>query len=249
MGRPALLEQLRCAAPQLSVGVLTADWMSLGSQLALLEDANVGLLHFDVMDGCFCPMLTLGAPVVAGLKTPLLKDVHLMVEEPMSKLEDFVNAGADIITVHAESGRHVHRMLQALGKFSNANDPRRGIVRGLALNPGTPLEAIDALLGELEMVLVLAVNPGWSGQKFIPSTRERVQRVRQKVGDGALICLDGGVTRENIAEVAGMGVDIIVTGSSVFDGKAPPENAKYMMEVIRSPRVPHRALFPPGKRE
>lgn len=233
MARNPLADRLRASAPQISVGVLTADWLSLGSQLQLLESAGVGLLHFDVMDGCFCPMLTMGAPVVAGLKTPLLKDVHLMIEEPLSKLEGFVAAGADIVTVHAEATRHIHRTLQALGKMTNANDPGRGIVRGLALNPGTPLETLDPLLDELEMIVILAVNPGWGGQKFIAATRERVERLKKKVGDNVLICVDGGITRDNIAEVARMGADIIVTGSAVFDGKAPLENAKYMIDAIR----------------
>ena len=229
----ALINRLRASAPQLSVGVLTADWMALGSQLKLLEEAGVGLLHFDVMDGCFCPMLTLGAPVVGSFKTPLLKDVHLMIEEPLSKVEGFVAAGADMVTVHAESSRHVHRVLQALGQMTNANDPNRGIVRGLAVNPGTPLESIDPLLEEIEMVQLLAVNPGWGGQKFISSTRERLQRLKQKVGDKVLICVDGGITRENVAEVARMGADIIVTGSAVFDGRSPADNARYMIDAIR----------------
>jgi len=233
MPRNPLADRLRESAPQISVGVLTADWLTLGSQLSLLESAGVSLLHFDVMDGRFCPMLTMGAPVVAGLKTPLLKDVHLMIEEPSTQLEGFVAAGADIITVHAESTRHVHRALQALGRMTNANDPARGIVRGLALNPGTPLEAVDPLLDELEMILILAVNPGWGGQKFIAATRERVARLKQKVGDEILVCVDGGITRDNIADVARMGADLIVTGSAVFDGKAPLENAKYMMGAIR----------------
>lgn len=228
-----LVERLRASGPQISVGVLTADWMSLGSQLQMLEGAGAGLLHFDVMDGCFCPMLTLGAPVVAGLKTSLLKDVHLMIEEPLTKVEGFVTAGADIITVHAESTRHVHRVLQALGRMTNANDPNRGIVRGLALNPGTPLQSLEPLLGELELILLLAVNPGWGGQKFIPSTRERLERLKQIVGDKVLIGVDGGITRENVAEVARMGVDIIVTGSAVFDGRSPLENARSMIGAIQ----------------
>jgi ribulose-phosphate 3-epimerase len=233
MARPALVDHLRTSAPQISVGVLTADWLTLGVQLKLLETAGVRLLHFDVMDGRFCPMLTMGAPVVAGLKTTLLKDVHLMIEDPLPKLEGFVAAGADIITVHAESTRHIHRVLQALGSMKNANNPERGIIRGLALNPGTPLEAVDPVLDELEMILVLAVNPGWGGQKFCPATKERLARLRKKVGDEVLICVDGGITRDNIAEVARMGVDIIVTGSAVFDGKAPLDNARYMIDAIQ----------------
>jgi ribulose-phosphate 3-epimerase len=233
MARSPLVDRLRASAPQISVGVLTADWMTLGSQLELIESAGVELLHFDVMDGVFCPMLTLGAPVVAGLKTRLLKDVHLMVEEPLSKIEGFVAAGADIVTVHAESTRHSHRVLQALGKMANANDPSRGIVRGVALNPGTPLEVLEPLAGEFELVLLLAVNPGWGGQKFIASACDRVKRVRERVGDDALICVDGGITRDNISNVARLGADIIVTGSAVFDGKAPFDNARHMMSALR----------------
>jgi ribulose-phosphate 3-epimerase len=123
-------------------------------------------------------------------------------------------------------------VLQALGKMTNANDPSRGIARGLALNPGTPLEAIDPLLDELDMVLLLAVNPGWGGQKFIPAARERLKQIKMKVGDRVLICADGGITRENVAEVADLGADIIVTGSAVFDGKSPRENVERMMSAI-----------------
>ena len=167
MPRPLLFDQLRAGSPRISVGMLTADWMALGGELRILENAGVELLHFDVMDGRFCPSLTFGAPVVKALKTPLLKDVHLMVEEPLSKVEGFVAAGADIVTIHAESGGHVHRVLQVLGGMQNANDPGRGILRGLALNPGTPIEAVEPLIDELDLVLLLAVNPGWGGQKFI----------------------------------------------------------------------------------
>jgi ribulose-phosphate 3-epimerase len=207
--------------------------MSLGSQLGLIESAGVELLHFDVMDGVFCPAITVGAPVVAGLKTPMLKDVHLMIEEPLGKVEAFVAAGADIVTVHVESTRHAHRVLQVLGKMTNANDPDRGIVRGVALNPGTALESLDPLLDELELVVLLAVNPGWTGQKFIPATRERLQRLKERIGAEVLICVDGGITRDNVAEVARLGADIIVTGSAVFDGKAPFENAKFMRSAIK----------------
>ena len=163
-----LLEQIRKAAPLISVGVLTADLMSLGSELKLMETAGVKLLHVDVMDGCFCPVMTVGPGFIKALKTPLLKDVHLMIEEPLDKLESYVAAGADMITVHVESCRHIYRVLQKLGDFTNINDSNRGILRGIALNPGTPFDVITPLIDELDMVFLLAVNPGWSGQKFIP---------------------------------------------------------------------------------
>ncbi len=230
-----LLEQIRKASPLISVGILTADLMSLGEELELMEKAGVKLLHVDVMDGCFCPMMTVGPGFIKAIKTPLLKDIHLMIEEPLDKLESYVAAGADMITVHVESYRHVHRVLQKLREFTNTNDPNRGILRGIALNPGTPLEVITPLIDELEMVFLLAVNPGWSGQKFIPSTQGRLSRLRQMLGEvkkDILVGVDGGITRDNIAEVARMDVDIIVTGSAVFDGKIPLENAKFMINTV-----------------
>lgn len=230
----ALVHRLQASGPQISVGMLTADWMNLGPELEHLESAGVQMVHFDVMDGCFCPMLTMGAPVVAGLKTSLLKDVHLMVDEPLAKVEAFVAAGADIVTVHVESTRHVHRVLQALERMTNVNDAARKIVRGVALNPGTPLEAVDPLLDELDYILLLAVNPGWGGQKFISATKDRLSRLRQKVGQRILLGIDGGITRDNIADVARAGADIIVTGSAVFDGKAPAANAHFMINAIKA---------------
>jgi ribulose-phosphate 3-epimerase len=222
-------------APTISVGILTADLMALGADLARLDGTGVEILHVDVMDGCFVPMLTVGAPVVKALRTPLLKDVHLMIRDPLEKLADFVAAGADIVTVHAESCDHVHRVLQQLGTTPNANDPARGIVRGLALNPGTPLAAIEPLLDEVDLVLLLAVNPGWGGQRFIPATMGRLAEARGRLdaaGRRILLGVDGGITRENIGQFRGMGVDLVVTGSAVFDGKAPAENARHMLAAL-----------------
>ena len=133
---------LNGAAPTLSVGVLTANLLDLGAEVRVLEDAGARVVHFDVMDGCFCPMLTVGPPFIKAVKTPLLKDAHLMIDEPLTKVADYVAAGADIVTVHVEATRHLHRVLQQLGQMTNANDPARGIVRGVALNPGTPIEAV-----------------------------------------------------------------------------------------------------------
>lgn len=230
-----LAERLASLAPTISVGILTADLMALGADLARLDGTGVEILHVDVMDGCFCPMLTVGPPVVKALRTPLLKDVHLMIRDPLYKLADFVAAGADIVTVHAESCDHVHRVLQQLGTMKNANDPARGIVRGLALNPGTPLEAIAPVLDEVDLVLLLAVNPGWGGQRFIPATMDRLARARRLLdaaGRRILLGVDGGITRDNIARFTGMGVDLVVTGSAVFDGGAPAENARHMLAAL-----------------
>jgi ribulose-phosphate 3-epimerase len=234
VGEP-LLDELRAKSPLISVGILTADLMMLGSELKLLEDAGVKLLHVDAMDGCFCPMMTVGPVLIKAMKTSLFKDVHLLIDEPLNKLESHVAAGADMITVQVESCRHIHRVLQVLGEMTNTNDSDRGILRGIALNPGTPLDVIAPLMDELEMVFLLAVNPGWSGQRFIPSTRLRLGQLKEMIRDAGkniLVGVDGAVTRNNIAEVARMGVDVIVAGSAVFDGKAPLDNARFMLNAI-----------------
>jgi ribulose-phosphate 3-epimerase len=223
------------------VGVLTADLLALGSELALLDRAGVGVVHVDVMDGCFTPMMTVGPPFVKALRTPLLKDVHLMIREPLDKLADYVAAGADIVTVHQESCVHVHRALQALGALKHASDPSRGIVRGVALNPGTPVSALEPLLPETDMVVLLAINPGWGGQKFIPATFERMRQVREMAaaaGRDILLSVDGGITRENAARVAAAGADLVVTGSAVFDGRNADANARFMLDAARTTRAP-----------
>jgi ribulose-phosphate 3-epimerase len=235
MANSNTLERLREAAPTISVGVLTANLLSLGSEIALLERSGVKLAHVDVMDGCFCPMMTVGPPFIKAIKTPLLKDLHLMIDEPLEKVADYAAAGADIITIHPEACSHAHRVLQKLATIKNVNDGARGIVRGVALNPGTPLEVLEPLLDEVELILLLAVNPGWGGQKYIPSTTLRIARVQRMIKDSdrnIILGVDGGITRENIAEIAATGADMIVTGSAVFDGKAPEANAKFMLDAV-----------------
>jgi len=235
MANPKGLELLRAAAPTVSVGVITANLLSLGSEISLLERTGAKLAHVDVMDGCFCPMMTVGPPFIKAIKTSLLKDVHLMIQEPLEKVAEYVAVGADIITIHVEACSNVHRVLQKLGTLTNVNDAERGIVRGVALNPGTPLAALEPLLDELEYILLLAVNPGWGGQKYIPSTTARIARVQRMIADSGkniILGVDGGITKENIREVAATGADLIVTGSAVFDGKAPEANARFMLEAV-----------------
>lgn len=235
----AAFKQLKASCPQLTVGMLTADLSKLGGEIKLMEQAGVGLIHVDVMDGCFCPMMTVGPPTIKAIKTPLLTDVHLMIDEPLEKLDSFVAAGADMITVQVESSRHIHRVLQAIGEKVNVNDPQRPILRGLGLNPGTSIDVVRPLLDDVDMVLLLAVNPGWSGQSFISHTETKLAKLKDLIsttGRDILTILDGGAKKDNIEQIVKMGPDIIVTGSAVFDGKTPLENARFMLEAVSRPR-------------
>jgi ribulose-phosphate 3-epimerase len=226
---------LRALGPTISVGVLTADLAALGSELSVIERAGVRVVHVDVMDGCFTPVMTVGPAIVKALRTPLVKDVHLMIDEPLRTIREYVAAGADIVTIHPEACTHVHRVLQELGALPHAADPARRVIRGIALNPGTPLAVLEPLVGDLELIMLLAVNPGWGGQKFIPSTFDRIEKVKALVAwapNPIALAVDGGVTRDNIGVVAATGVDLIVTGSAVFDGKAAAANAEFMLEAV-----------------
>jgi ribulose-phosphate 3-epimerase len=207
--------------PVLSVGIVSADPMNLDGATRALAEAGVRAVHFDVMDGHFAPQLTAGPFFVKGIRTPLLKDVHLMIEEPLDSVDEYVAAGADIVTVHVESCRHVHRVLQRLRELTNANDPERGVLRGLALNPSTPVSAVEPFLDEVDLVLVLAVNPGFSKQGFLARAIDRFAAVREMVkrlGRRVLVGMDGGVTRKTIDAIAAVHPDLVVSGSAVFEG-------------------------------
>jgi len=220
--------------PRLSVGILTADWTQMGAELRRLEEAGADYVHVDVMDGVFCPQLTVGPPIIGALRTRLPKDVHLMIEEPLGKAAAYVEAGADVVTVHVEASRHPHRVLQELGSMKT--HAGGAVVRGVALNPGTPLQAVEPLLEHAELVLLLSVNPGWGGQRFLPATERRLGAARELIersGRSVMLGVDGGITRDNVGMVAAMGVDVIVTGSAVFDGGDAVANLRQMQATTQ----------------
>jgi ribulose-phosphate 3-epimerase len=204
--------------------VLTADLTRLGAELEHLR-GKAAWAHVDVMDGAFCPQLTVGPAFVAAVaSTGIPVDAHLMVEEPRRMLAEVAAAGAAVITVHAEATRHLHRTMTEMTALAGE---ARSFLRGVALNPGTPVCAVEPVLGLADLVLVLAVSPGWSGQGPAPGTRQRVVQVRElarRAGADVLVGVDGGVTIANAAQVASWGIDVIVSGSAIFDRVDPARN-------------------------
>jgi ribulose-phosphate 3-epimerase len=227
------------AAPRLSAGVITADLTKLGVELGILR-GKAAWAHVDVMDGAFCPKLTVGPAFVAAVaSTGIPVDAHLMVEEPRWLVPEIAAAGASVITVHAEATRHLHRTVQEMTQLAGES---RSFLRGVAINPGTPVHVVEPVLELADLILVLAVNPGWSGQVPVAGTRRRVEAVRElaaKQHADVLVGVDGGVTIANAADIAAWGIDVIVSGSAIFDGCRPAANLELMTQALLHPaRVP-----------
>ena len=209
---------------------LTADLSRLGDEVRAVEAAGADYLHLDVMDGHFVPPITFGAVVVATIRrlTGLPLDVHLMVERPERHLEAFAEAGATLLSVHVETCPHLHRTLQQVRDL--------GCRPGVSLNPGTPPLAIEEVLGEVELVTVMGVNPGWGGQAFIPSTLDKIRRLRamlDKRGLAAEIEVDGGISVETAPRCVEAGARVLVAGSSVFNDRAPvAENMQALRQSL-----------------
>ena len=212
----------------LSPSLLSADFANLGSQVALLDDAGAQYVHIDVMDGMFVPSISMGLPVIRSIRplTERIFDVHLMIQEPDRYVDAFAEAGADIITVHAEACTHLDRTVQKIKE--------KGILAGVAVNPATPLEALDYVLGEVDMALIMTVNPGFGGQSLIPYTIDKIRDLRSRLDRRRLktdIEADGGVTLENVESVLEAGANIVVAGSAVFRGDAAA-NVKSFLQVM-----------------
>jgi ribulose-phosphate 3-epimerase len=197
----------------LSPSLLSADFWRTGEQLKELEDAGVKWLHVDVMDGDFVPSISFGMPVIKSLraKSNLFFDVHMMVTEPVRYIDAMVDAGADMITVHVEACKHLHRTIQAI--------KAKGIKAGVVLNPGTPLNALDCILEDVDMVLLMTVNPGFGGQKYIPTMTAKIKALKEMIDARGLnidIEVDGGATPDNVKMLLEAGANVIVAGSAVF---------------------------------
>jgi ribulose-phosphate 3-epimerase len=213
---------------EIAPSILSADFARLGEEITAVERGGASVLHVDVMDGHFVPNITLGMPVVKSIAraTKLVIDTHLMISEPGRYVEQFVEAGAQMVSVHVEIDPHIHRTLAAIKS--------KGAQAGVAINPATPLVSIEEALPFADFVLVMSVNPGFGGQKFIRTALDKVRRLRRMIEERRLqtrIEIDGGIDRSNISEVVAAGAEIIVAGSAVFNTPDPAQAVRGLIEA------------------
>jgi ribulose-phosphate 3-epimerase len=213
---------------EIAPSILAADFARLGEQIAAAERGGAGVIHVDVMDGHFVPNISVGLPVVKAVRraTTLPVDAHLMITEPGLYAEQFVEAGASMVSVHVETDPHLQRTLDAIR--------RKGAMAGVAINPATPLVALEEALPFADYILLMSVNPGFGGQKFIPTSLDKLRRLKRMIterGAAARIEIDGGIDRHNIAEIAAAGAEIIVAGSAVFNESDPAQAVRTLREA------------------
>ena len=215
---------------KLAESVLSADFTKLGEQVKLVDQAGVDYIHIDVIDGKFAPNITFGMPVIEAIRKVTDKplDVHLMIEEPIRYLQEFKEAGADIVTVHAEACTHLHRTITKIRELD--------MKAGVALNPASSVSILNYIFDDIDLALIMSVNPGFSGQTFIPAVLDKIKRIHKIAEDKGLVNLDievdGGITLSNISSVIDAGANVIVSGASIFRGE-PDKNVKEFLKKMK----------------
>lgn len=215
---------------RLAPSILAADFSKLGEQVRLIEQAGAQVIHIDVMDGHFVPNISFGAAIMKSIlgKTKLPFDVHLMIENPDEYMDDFATENTEFITVHAEACSHLHRTVQHIKSL--------GIKAGVSINPGTSLSVLDYMIEEIDLVLIMSVNPGFGGQKFIPSALDKIRelkKIKDSRNPNLVIEIDGGITLDNIKAVTDAGVELVVVGSSVFGAQDIDKRVKEFLEILK----------------
>jgi ribulose-phosphate 3-epimerase len=222
----------RGPAIQIAPSILSADFTALGRDIAAVERGGADLIHVDVMDGHFVPNITIGAPVVRSIKRVATRpiDVHLMIEHPDRYIDDFVGAGAGMVSVHVEAVPHLHRTIAHIRKL--------GARAGVVLNPSTPVSSLEEIARDVDFVLVMSVNPGFGGQSFIPHSLDKVRRIRallESVGSSAAIEIDGGIDLDNVSDVVAAGATILVAGNAIFNEPDPEAATRALRAAATSP--------------
>lgn len=214
---------------KIAPSILASDFSRLGEEIKELDRVKVDFIHIDVMDGVFVPNISFGIPIIKSIRklTNIPFDVHLMITEPSRFIEDFAKAGANIITVHYEADKHIDRTINYIKSF--------GVKAGVAINPGTPVSVLNDIIAEIDMVLIMSVNPGFGGQKYIKYASDKLKQVKELAiskNKNLLIQVDGGIVKENIGEVVACGANVIVAGSSVFKNDDIEKNINTLKEGI-----------------